>query len=227
MPSRKIAFVKDEYFHIYNRGNSKQPIFLDEEDYKHFTQCLFVCNSKKHLVFRDDVVDKNIDAFSLDRGTPLVSVGAWVLMPNHFHLYLTISSQMSDIWEKNPVTEFMRRVSTAYAKYFNAKYNRTGGLFEGVFKAVHVENDTQARYLFSYIHLNPVKLIEPLWKKEGIKNIQKFIKFLGTYRWSSYLDYKGIARKESAILNRKDFPRYFSDSIDFDKEILSWLEIKQ
>lgn len=226
MPSRKTSFVKEEYFHLYNRGNSKQPIFLDGEDYKRFLQCLFIYNSKKHFVFRDNIADKHIDAFSLDRETPLVSIGAWVLMPNHFHLYVTINPQMSDIWEKNPVTEFMRKVSTAYVKYFNSKYHRSGSLFEGSFKAVSVENDTQARYLFSYIHLNPIKLVDPLWKKEGIKSKKKALNFLTTYKWSSYLDYKGITRKESVVLSKNDFPKYFSTIIDFDKEILSCLEIK-
>ena len=219
MAKRKINFVEGEYYHIYNRGNSKQPIFIDEEDYKHFTQCLFVCNTKKSFKFRDDIIDKNIDAFDFDRGEPLVSIGAWLLMPNHFHLYLAINSHRSDLWEKNAITEFMRKIATAYVGYFNAKYSRTGGLFEGAFKATHIENDIQARYLFSYIHLNPIKLIDQTWKKDGIKNIQKSMKFLGTYRWGSYLDYKEVARKESAILNRKDFPPYFLNTKDFDREI--------
>lgn len=223
MATRKIAFVQGEYFHVYNRGNSKQPIFWDDEDYKRFTQCLFVCNSKKSFTFRDDIVGKDIDAFSFDRGEPLVSIVAWTLMPNHFHIYLTINPQMSDIWEKNPLTEFIRKLSTAYVKYINAKYHRTGGLFEGAFKAVHVDTDIYAKYLFSYIHLNAIKLIDPTWKIEGIKDKQKGIEFLDTYQWSSYRDYKGISRDEKAIISTKDFPEYFRTVKDFDTEILNWL----
>lgn len=229
MATRKINFVEGEFYHIYNRGNSKQKIFLDDDDYKHFLQLLYICNSEKRVNLRENIIEKNIDVFDFERGNRLVSIGAYTPMPNHFHLYLTIPSQKSDIWggEKNNITEFMRKLGTAYSKYFNAKYERTGSLFEGVFKAVHIENDTQARYLFSYIHLNCTKLLQSDWKEIGIKNKQQVLEFLKNYKWSSYLDYKGIVRPENKILNREDFPKYFNHINDFDKEILSWIEYKE
>jgi putative transposase len=226
MATRKTAFVKGEYYHIYNRGNSKQVIFLDEEDYEHFVHCLFVCNTKRLFKFRDDIVLQNIDTFDFDREQPIVSIGAWVLMPNHFHIYLTINPHTSDMWNKNEITEFLRKLSTAYVKYFNAKYSRTGGLFEGAFKATHVETDTQARYLFSYLHLNPVKLVDTTWKETGIKNIAHALNFLKNYKWSSYLDYKGTLRPEGKIITPNDFPPYFENIINFDKQILIWLNQK-
>jgi putative transposase len=226
MAQRKTPFVRGEYYHIYNRGNSKQRIFLDESDYKHFVKLLFVCNSKINFKFRDNIVDAKIDAFDFERGEQIVSIGSWVLMPNHFHLYLTINSHMSDMWEngeRNNISEFMRKLSTSYVKYFNEKYNRTGGLFEGSFKAVHIKKDNQAKYLFSYIHLNPIKIIQKGWKEDGIKNIKMALEFLSKYKWSSYLDYKKIDRGERKILNTKSFPNYFKNIKDFDDEILEWL----
>jgi putative transposase len=121
----------------------------------------------------------------------------------------------------------MRKLLTAYVKYFNLKYNRTGGLFEGPFKSVYIENDNQAKYLFSYIHLNPIKLIDSKWKNEGIQNIQKSLEYLDKYKWSSYFDYKGIIRPENKILNLEDFPEYFSNIKDFDREILEWLKYQK
>lgn len=224
MANRKHPFVEGEFYHIYNRGNSKQKIFLDKKDYEHFIKCLFVCNTYKNFKFRDDVVDANIDAFDFDRGEALVSIGAWVLMPNHFHIYFTIKkSHKSDMWEKNQISEFMRKLSTAYSKYFNAKYNRTGGLFEGAFKATLVSKDVYAKYLFSYIHLNPIKLIDSKWKENGIKNKKGALKFLESYKHSSYLDYQGIKRPENAILDTKSFPNFFKDINDFNEEILDWI----
>jgi putative transposase len=226
MAKRKTPFVKGEYYHLYNRGNSKQRIFLDEFDYKHFIKLLYICNSKNNFKFRDNIVDIKIDAFEFEREKLVVSIGAWVLMPNHFHIYLIMNSHMSDMWEregKNAISEFMRKLQTAYVKYFNAKYNRTGGLFEGAFKSVHIENDNQAKYLFSYIHLNPVKLIQRDWKEEGIKDEDKTLEFLSEYKWSSFLDFRGISRLENKILNLEDFPDYFSKNENFNKEILEWL----
>jgi len=89
MAIRKTPLVRGEYYHIYNRGNSKQMIFLDNEDYNRFIKLLYLCNSKKRVNFRDDIVDKNIYAFDYERGEPIISIGAWVLMSNHFHLYIT------------------------------------------------------------------------------------------------------------------------------------------
>ncbi len=230
MAKRKIPFLRNEYYHIYNRGNSKQKIFLDKEDYNHFVKLLFVCNSKINFKFRDNIVDIKIDAFEFERGDRLVSIGAWVLMPNHFHIYLTINPHMSDMWRKdgrNNISEFIRKLLTSYAKYFNGKYKRTGGLFEGSFKAIHIKNDNQAKYLFSYIHLNPVKLIQKNWKEEGINNIENTLEFLSKYKWSSYLDYKKADRKENQILNIEDFLSYYQNIKYFDKEILEWLKYKE
>jgi REP element-mobilizing transposase RayT len=229
MSKRKIPFVRGEYYHIYNRGNSKQKIFLDKSDYRHFIKCLFICNTKNNFKFRDNIVDLKIDAFEFEREKRIVSIGAWVLMPNHFHIYITINPHMSDMWERderNSISEFMRKLLTAYVKYFNSKYNRTGGLFEGKFKSVHISSDNQAKYLFSYIHLNPIKLIQKDWKEVEISDIQKSLEFLYNYKWSSYYDYMNTKRKENKILDLNDFPKYFNNIKDFNKEILEWLKFK-
>ncbi len=230
MSNRKVPLVDGEYYHIYNRGNSKQKIFLDEADYKYFIKCLYCCNTYKGFRFQDDIVDRGIDAFDFNREEIIVCIGAWVLMPNHFHIYIT-TSHKSDLWKdekRNRISEFMRKVATAYVKYFNAKYGRTGGLFEGKFKSVHVSKDNQAKYLFSYIHLNPIKIIDSRWKEYGIRDVKKTLKFLSNYKWSSYIDYiYPNYRKESKIIDIQNFPKYFSPIKDFNKEILDWIKFKE
>ena len=81
--------MNGEFYHIYNRGNSCQQIFFEDEDYSRFIKLLYLCNSKKTLNFREDIVEKKIDAWDFDREETIVSIGAWVLMPNHFHIYIT------------------------------------------------------------------------------------------------------------------------------------------
>ena len=148
MGLRNENLVENEFYHLYNRGNGKNEIFLDDQDYDHFIKLLYICNSERSFIFRDTIVGAKIDAFDFERGTPLVSVLAWVLMPNHFHIL--IISHRSDLWVKgyNPVTEFMRKVSTSYAMYFNKKYKRTGSLFEGKFKSKHVDRENYFNYIF-------------------------------------------------------------------------------
>ena len=206
---RKENFMEGEFYHLYNRGNSKQVIFIDNQDRKRFIKMLYLANSIKGVNFKDDIVKKKIDAWEFDREETIVSIGAWTLMPNHFHILITIPSPKSNFGlkrgEKNAISIFMQKVCTSYSKYFNTKYNRTGGLFETNFKSSYINTDPYSKYIFSYIHLNPIKLIDKLWKENRIKNIEKAKKFLENYEWSSYQDYCGKKRDENKILTKKIF----------------------
>ncbi len=223
MSIRNTPFVSGEYYHIYNRGNGKHEIFLDDEDYDRFIKLLYVCNSEKKFVFRDSITDIGIDAFDFEREEPLVSIISWVLMPNHFHIFLI--SHRSDLWEEdyNPITEFMRKLSTAYAMYFNKKYGRSGSLFEGKFKSKHVEQDSYFNYLFAYIHLNPIKLIQSDWKEKGIKNPQQAREYLSEYKYSSFQDYFGKERKEGKIIDMKNITKEIQNA--HIKELFEWIAI--
>jgi len=225
MSIRKTEFAKGEYYHIYNRGNSKQKIFLDDKDRERFLKLLYLCNSKRRIDFRDDIVKKKINAWDFEKGESIVDIGAWVLMPNHFHLYITQKTE-ARLPSGTAITDFLHRVLTAYSKYFNAKYHRTGSLFEDKFKSIHIEKETQAKYLFSYIHLNPIKLIDSTWKEQGIKDKKKVLDFLNSFKWSSYLDYLEVVRSENKIINKVDFLNYFKTKRDFQKEIFYWIKIK-
>ncbi|KKP81412.1 MAG: Transposase [Parcubacteria group bacterium GW2011_GWB1_35_5] len=220
MAFRDSDLIENEYYHIYNRGNGKNKIFNSEEDYDRFTKLLYVCNSEKSFKFRD-FIDQKIDAWDVETGKPLVEICSWVLMPNHFHIILV--SHRSDLWNEkyNPITEFMRKLSTAYVMYFNKKYGRTGSLFEGKFKSKHVRIDNYFNYLFSYIHLNPVKLIQSDWKENGIKNKKETLSYLVDFAYSSFQDFYGISRKEGRIINKDSLPESFK--YNHVNELFEWI----
>lgn len=226
MSKRNIPLVKGEFFHIYNRGNSKQKIFLDKEDYYRFIKLLYLCNSSKNINFRDDILKKHIDAFDFERGDTLISIGSYVLMPNHFHAYLSPKQGLGLDEVDDGISKFMLKVCTSYSKYFNKKHRRTGKLFEDKFKSVHIKNENQAKYLFSYIHLNPIKLIQKDWKEKGIEDKNQAIKFLNNYKWSSYLDFMGVSRNENKILDPNFSLNYFPNKKSFNKEIFEWLKLE-
>ncbi len=214
MSVRKISFAVGEYYHVYNRGNSKQEIFHDRQDYERFVGLLYVCNDNQKLRIKSILGEKGF--FETEKEKPIISIGAYCLMPNHFHLLITPS-------EDGDVSLFMQKVSTAYVMYYNKKYSRTGSLFEGKFKSKHASSDEYLKYLFSYIHLNPVGLIDPHWKKIGIQDKNKALEYLSLYHYSSYLDYSLSERKEGKILNRSAFPDYFPEKSLFNKEIFDWI----
>lgn len=212
MSERKTSFGLNEYYHLYNRGNSKQDIFIDNFDRIRFQTLLFVANGTAPFVLREVKKD---EVFDFDRGEPLVHIGAYCLMPNHFHILLTPAVEFG-------VQKFMQKLSTGYSMYFNKKYERSGGLFEGRFKSQHVASDRYLKYLFSYINLNPVKLVQSDWKEVGIKSVESVMHYLNQYKYSSFNDYFGV-REQSVILETAKFPGYFVNKRELDLEVLEWL----
>lgn len=215
---RKIEFAIGEYYHVYNRGVDKRSIFLSDADRIRFVTLLYLSNGTRPYVYR--LLKEQGDSFyEFSRGDQCVSIGAYALMPNHFHLLVRVR-------EEGGLSAFMEKLTTGYSMYFNKRNKRTGALFSGRFKAEHVDRDEYLKYLYTYIHLNPVKLIDPEWKENGIKNRNAAKAFLEKYRWSSYPDYLGHTREESAILDTAAFPEYFTEPGDFEAEINEWLAFK-
>ena len=146
---RKDPFITGEYYHIYNRGIDKRIIFKSEKDYERFMILLYIANSNDSFRL-DDILNKNNKTFEevlkIKKDIQLVSIGAWCLMPNHFHILIR-----QDI--DGGITKFMRKVSVGYSMFFNLKYQRKGSLFGGLFKSKLINSDDNyMRQLFAYIH---------------------------------------------------------------------------
>jgi putative transposase len=127
MPYRKVEFVQGHFYHIYNRGVGRQPIFREGENY------LFLLRRVKQY------------ASSLD-----VAVIAYCLMPNHYHFLLRQDGPQPAGW-------LPQRVFNSYTKAFNKRYGRTGTLLEGPYKAIHIDQESYLLHLCRYIHANPVR----------------------------------------------------------------------
>ena len=164
-----------EYYHIYNRGVLKQNIFLDRRDYSRF---LFLI-----LFFQSPITFNNIgrpissfvrsSTFNIDSQDVIsdrfVELSAFALMPNHIHLLVKETKE-------NSLARYMHRINTAYTKYFNTKYRRSGHLFQSRYKSVLVDDNDQLLYLSAYIHKNPKTLKD--WRTK-----------FHNYPWSSHHDY--------------------------------------
>lgn len=216
---RKDNFVPGEFYHIYNRGIDKRIIFKTVRDYERFIMLLYVANSDKPIRLDNlvGVLHKSYqEVFECARGKQLVSIGAWTLMPNHFHIL--IKEEVD-----GGVSKFMKKLGTAYSMYFNLKYQRTGALFGGPFKSKNISDDIYLKHLFGYFALNPLELKFPEWKKIINKRNKTFQFFLEKYQYSSYVDYVGVNRCESSILSKDMFPEYFLNKKDFTDFIDDYL----
>ncbi|KKQ21575.1 MAG: hypothetical protein A3G45_00565 [Candidatus Staskawiczbacteria bacterium RIFCSPLOWO2_12_FULL_37_15] len=192
MPYRKDKFANDEIYHIILRGIDNNLIFKDINDYYRGIFSIYEFNDSASATIqrkreaRSRFKKENKDSLIMpDERDKLVEILSFCFMPNHIHLLI---KQIKD----NGITKFMGKVGTGYAGYFNRKYKRKGYVFQNRFKDIYVKDDNQLRTVFTYIHTNPISLIEPKWKESGIKNPKKVIKFLEDYKWHSYPDFIGI-----------------------------------
>lgn len=142
MPARNTVklYLENTFYHVYNRGVEGRDIFSDDQDYKVFLSYIkrYLTKTAQNEVqprWRSDVVDK-------------LQLVAYCLMPNHFHLL--VKQKTTD-----GMTVFIKTLMNSYVRYFNQKYKRVGGLFQGVFKAVQILDEPYLLHLTRYIHLNP------------------------------------------------------------------------
>src|SRR3989339_646882 len=204
---RETSFAENEYYHIYSRGVEKRKIFMNDKDHKRFTALLYIMNQNQPFRM-DDFLRGNKNnlenIFKLEKEKTLVSIVSYCLMPNHFHLILYEHTE-------NGISKFMGKLLTAYSMYFNKKYDRSGPLFTHPFRSEHINNDSQYMYIFSYIHLNPLSIIQKNWKEDGVKNKQDAEKFLQDYQFSSYQDFIEKNRLESTIIDFSLIPEYIKN----------------
>ncbi len=214
----RIQFENNNFYHVFNRGTEKRRIFQDNSDYVRFIHYLFEFNDKNNIsnvirrVGKEKYIQEDVrgPTSNINKHRDLlVDVVCFCLMPNHYHLLLR---QKVD----GGISKFMQKLGTGHTMYFNERYERNGVLFQGKFKAVHVETDEQLTHLSRYIHLNPVELKEPNWKEKGIKNKSDVFRFLENYRWSSYPDYIG-KKNFPSVINKKFLDQYFDDPRDYEK----------
>lgn len=187
---RKEKIAAGEYYHLYNRGNHGEFIFLDEADRIRFLFLIlylqlplpFANNDYHANLFRRHGVfylHANREAITVALPKRHIDLISFALMPNHFHLVVCAR-------EDAGISKYMQRVLNAYTKYFNTKHNKKGHLFEGPYHLVHVKSNVQLLHLSAYVHRNPREIRE--WKnKEERYPYSSFPDYVGESRWGELL----------------------------------------
>ena len=215
---KRPKFINGEIYHIYNRGVEKRNIFLDNSDRFRFIHNLFEFNDTAPAlnIYYKNSYEARPRKVPQKVRTQIVDILAFCMMDNHYHLLVR---QRGD----NGISKFMQKLGTGWTMYFNQKYQRTGALFQGLFKAVHVNKDEYFIHIPYYIHFNPLDFITPEWRNRELKDYKKAIKYLENYRWSSHLDYCGIKNFPS-VTNRELLIEFFGGPEEYKKTVLRWLE---
>ncbi len=207
---RKVNFLNGEYYHIYNRGVDKREIFLDEKDYWKFFDGMRDFNNKTFYeerlqalgISKDNPKEPSSFDFKelglfLKEQEKMVNFVSYNLIPNHFHM---IAQQLVD----NGIPKVMHKLGTSYTNSFNKKYERSGHIFQGPFKAIHIDNEKYLQWLIGYVNGNIAI--------HGLGDFEN-------YSWSSYERIK----KELNFRKPKELSSF--DSNEKPLSALSGLEI--
>jgi len=217
MAGRKFCFVPNETYHVFNRGVEKRVVFSSGHDHERalLTASYYQYNNPpirlSHLLDLNSKEQLNV-YHRLENNSKMVKILAYCLMPNHFHFLLREEQQ-------GGISQFISKWSNSYSKYFNTKNKRVGPLFQGTFKAVHIETDEQLLQVTRYIHLNP--LTSFLVQKEDL------IK----YPWSSLAELTGnstknLASSEVIVNNFKTTENYIDFLMDYSSYSQQLHELK-
>jgi len=143
MSERKYTFAPGEVFHCYNRGVDRRRIFEDQQDYVYFLKILRHFNTSEVVGNLRLLVNK-------PPVNPPVTILSYCLLPNHYHIVLRCNNI------EGGLSKYMQRIGGGYTMYFNKKYKRSGSLFQGVFKAKHIDSDQNLQQLLAYVQHNNV-----------------------------------------------------------------------
>lgn len=163
-------------------------IALDDKDRVRFVHDLYEFNNVENVNPNHRILKKE----SSGKRNTLVSIHAWCLMPNHYHILLSENVESG-------ISLFLKKLNMGYAKYFNERYERSGALWQGKTKKIEITRDAHFLYVPYYIHLNPLDMSMPQWRKGRVTDTGAAIEKLRAYRWSSHLDYLGEENFRSLI----------------------------
>jgi putative transposase len=194
---RKIEFANEEIYHIFNRGVEKRKIFLNDPDYFRFLDSIKEFNNSLPAWKAHDLSSRgeaSTDSY--------IEIIAYCINPNHFHL---IMKQL----KKDGISLFMHKLGTGYSMYFNNKHKHSGVVFQGVFKAKHIDTNEYLLHLSAYVNCNSE--VHGICKAEN-------------YKWCSFPDY--IKKRPGNLLGKSLNKGIVIDQFRSVKEYEKFAKIK-
>lgn len=170
MPRKSRNYVKASFFHIMVQGINKEYIFSENEDKK-----------------------KYLELIKQTKEYPNIIVISYCIMNNHVHLLLK-----TDLIEK--LSQFMHKINTLYAIYYNQKYNRVGYVYRGRYKSQVIYSEKQLYACINYIHNNPVKAnicgLAHQYEYSSFKNFNKNIEEFNNSIKNDFMEEDVLAKKD-------------------------------
>lgn len=205
MPRREIPFLPDQYYHFYNRGNNRQAVFFERDNYLYFLKGI-----KKYLL-------------------PYVDVPVYCLMPTHYHVVGRVKTKTSEVQTSEPQTsevlktsevlgaEVSKQVSLAmqkflisYTKAINKRFSRVGAVFQGQFQAKPIQRYEHLLNLCVYIHGNSVK--------DGLTAQPE------DWEFSNYLEWMNL--RGGTLVNRQFITENFGSPEEYRRTLMQYIQTR-
>jgi putative transposase len=197
MPRRVTPFLPDQYYHFYNRGNNRQAVFFERDNYLYYLRGL-----KKYVREYLDIL-------------------CYCLMPTHYHILARVKpqTQTSEVLETSEVSSevskavslAMQKFGISYTKAINKRFERVGALFQGQFKGKPVRDYNHLRNLCVYIHANPVK--------DGLVSLPE------DWEFSNYLEWMNL--REGTLVNREFINEHFGTSEEYRTLVMEYIKSRR
>ena len=120
--------TSDSFYHIYNCGNNREDIFIEERNYNYFLLLI-----KKYIL-------------------SVAQVWSYCLLKNHFHLLIKTEEKISD----KDISQAFSNLFNAYSKAINKAYQRSGSLFKDRFSRIKIDSEEYLKSIIIYINSNAV-----------------------------------------------------------------------
>lgn len=209
---RKEQFGPGTFVHVVNRGAHKINIVRTDADRWRFLKLLrYLNNANAPRNWERDVSPAHIrNNFARpehwDEAQPYVSILSHCLKDNHFHLLLLEQLE-------GGVSKFMQRISRSMAANFNAKYEGSGALFQGPYRARIIDNDRHLQYLSVYINIKNVFEAYPGGLAAALDNFDDAYTWAIQYSFSSTADFAG--KRKSSLIDHTVCQSLFATPSDF------------
>jgi len=186
------------FYHIYNRGNNRQAVFFERENYLYFL--------------------KNIKTYLREH----VDILAYCLMPTHYHLLVRVRSrqqtpQTSEVLKtsevsnlSNEVSRAMMRLGVSYTKAINKRFSRVGALFQGQFQGKPIATYSHLLKLCIYIHANPVK--------DGLVFLPE------EWEFSNYLEWMNL--REGTLVDSEFIAENFGSPEEYKDLVMQYIQTR-
>ncbi len=213
MGYRTVSFAPGNIYHICHRGVARQNIFTNKYERQRFLALLVYYLPHGYVVsYSLAKKQRGLKKWEIvSRGTPynkgLVDLLCYCLMGSHVHLLLCENTERG-------ISTYLQRVFNSYARYFNVRHERSGPLFTGRFRAVHIDGSDQFLHVTRYVHLNPY--------------VAGMVDDPVIYQWSSLNEYVGVRKHNlchtrllGSLMKPGEYRGFVTDYANYARELES------